>query len=324
MKPLAERDPFRIGLVALLVVALLGALVVGLSRASFGTRSYTAVLEHAAGLRAGESVEVHGVTVGKVREVRLVDRLVEVTFTVDRGIELGALSSASVKVATLLGTHYLDVDPAGGCCLAGPIPVERTTVPYNLQDVLDEGAGKLQELDPVVLARALSAVADTLGTSAEEIGPALQGVAALSEVVTRRGAQVSALLAAARSVSDQLSASSPDLVELMQQSNLVITELTSRREAIHTLLVETTALSEALSAVVDQTKDDLKPALTHLNRVIATLNDQDEKLTRTLDAMAPSVRYVANALGNGPWLSLHLPAPALPADDSRCGLGDCR
>jgi phospholipid/cholesterol/gamma-HCH transport system substrate-binding protein len=325
MKPLATRDPFKIGLVAILVLALLGLGVVVLSRASFGTRTYTAMLQHTAGLRAGEAVEVHGVVVGNVRRVELDGRSVKVTFTAKRKIELGALTTASVKVATLLGTHYLDVDPSGGCCLSGPIPLDRTSVPYNLQDVLDEGIGKLEDLDPAELAQALTAMADTMGGSQEEIGPALGGIAALSEVITKRGAQTTQLLRAARSVSDQLVRSSPDLVELMKQANLVITEITSRRQAIHTLLVETTTLSKALTAIVEQTKGDLQPALKDVNAVIATLNQQDARLQRALDTMAPAARYVANALGNGPWLSLKVHDPALPADDTLCTLrSDCR
>lgn len=63
--------------------------------------------------------------------------------------------------------------------------------------------------------------------------------------------------------------------------------------------------------------------------MIATLDRQDAKLQQTLDTMAPAVRYLANALGNGPWLSLDVHDPALPADDTLCSLaatpkGDCR
>ncbi len=40
--------------------------------------------------------------------------------------------------------------------------------------------------------------------------------------------------------------------------------------------------------------------------------------------MAPAVRYVANATGNGPWADLFVDTPALPADDFSCRLrGDC-
>ena len=52
MKPMNERDPFKIGLIALAIGALVGAGVVVLSVVNFGTSSYTAVLEHTGGLLA--------------------------------------------------------------------------------------------------------------------------------------------------------------------------------------------------------------------------------------------------------------------------------
>ena len=322
-KPLAARDPFKIGLVAIGVVGLMGAGVVGLSTASFGTDTHTAVLEHTAGLRAGESVEVHGVPVGKVRKVELQGHDVLVTFTLDSGIDMGDQTTAAVKVATLLGTHYLEIDPAGSGD-QDSIPLERTSVPYNLQDVLDQGHGKLEELDPVKLARALTTVSETFRAADGDIGPALTGVGALSDVVAKRSAQTGELLKAAQSVSDMLNADSADIVALMKDANLVISELTSRREAIHTLLVETKALADALTSIVDATNSDLAPALKDLDTVMTSLHQQDEKIQDVLSQMAPAVRYVANATGKGPYLNLWAQDPAIPADDQRCMTGDCR
>jgi len=324
VKPLSERDPFKIGLVAIAVLALLGVGVVLLSQANFGKKTYSAMLAQSAGLRAGESVEVHGVVSGKVKDVEIVGTSVRVDFTVSQDIRLGSQTSAEVKVATLLGTHYLEVDPQGSGALAGnTIPQARTAVPYNLQDVLNEGSAKLEQLDPKVLSQALASAADVIGSSKDQIGPAIEGVAALSDVIQKRNSQVAELLKASRSVSDQLTKSSPDLVELMKQATLVLNEITSRRDAIHTMLVETTRLSKALTSVIDQTKTDLKPALASLDSAIKALNKQSSTLTTAIDNLAPAARYVSNALGNGPWLDLNIHAPMLPADDQLCALGDC-
>jgi len=324
MKPLVARDPFRIGVVAIVCGALLGLVVLVLSVANFGTTSYTAVLEHTAGLRKGEDVQVHGVSVGRVTGIELVDKQVMVSFVVDDGIDLGSETSAEVKVSTLLGTHYLQVDPQGSGSLADDeIPLERTSVPYNLQDVLEGGTENLQALDAETLADALTAVSETLSASTGDIGPALQGVARLSEVVTTRSSQVGALLKSARSVADQLSDSSDDIVGLMEQTNLVVAEVTARREAIHRLLVETTGLSDALTAIVTQTREDLKPALQDINLALSSLNEEDEALKKVLDVMAPAVRYVANATGNGPYVDLFAHDPAFPADDQLCAMGSC-
>lgn len=324
-RTLAELDQFKVGVVALVLGALVTGGVVLLSSLSLGATTYTAVLEHTAGLRVSEDVQVHGVPVGEVTAIELGDRVVEVTFTLESGIDLGDETTAEVKVATLLGTHYLQVEPGGSGTLAGDtIPLERTSVPYNLQDVLEGGTAALDELDPELLARALTATSDALGSSGEEVGPALEGVALLSEVISGRSDQVGRLLKAARGVTDQLADGSDDLFGLMRSANLVIDEIVRRRDAIRTLLVQTKGFADALDAIVRETRADITPALRDLNLALSTLRKQDKQLRQVLETMAPAVRYVANAVGNGPYLDLFLQDPALPADDALCALGDCR
>jgi phospholipid/cholesterol/gamma-HCH transport system substrate-binding protein len=322
MKALEGRDPFRVGLVAIAAGAVIGLLVVVSSFVSFGARSYTAVLAQTAGLRAGEDVEVYGVPKGEVKSLELDGDRVLVRFVVDKDVDLGNRTTAAVKVATLLGTHYLALTPAGSGRLE-TIPLSRTSVPFNLQDVLEKGTANLQKLDPELLARALTEASRTLTATSDQIGPALTGVARLSEAVRSRSDQTGALLAAARGVTSQLAASSTDIVGLMRQANLVIGEITQRREAIHTLLVETTTLAANLAAVVDRTRKDTGPALRQLNAVLETLREEDATLKDVLEKIAPTVRYFANATGNGAWGDLWLEDPALPPDDVSCRLGGC-
>jgi phospholipid/cholesterol/gamma-HCH transport system substrate-binding protein len=322
MSALEGRDPFRIGLAAIAVGVVVAVLVVLSTVVTFGERTYTAVLAQTAGLRAGEDVEVYGVPKGEVKSVKLSGDTVVVRFVLDNGIDLGDRTTAAVKVATLLGTHYLAVTPAGRGRI-DRIPLARTSVPFNLQDVLEKGTANLEKLDPELLARALTEASKTLTASSQQIGPALTGIARLSELVQSRSDQTGALLAAARGVTTQLAASSTDIVALMRQATLVVEEITKRREAIHTLLVETTTLAGNLAAVVDQTQHDLGPAFKQLNGVLKTLRDEDSTLKDVLDKIAPTVRYFANATGNGAWGDLWLKDPALPPDDLSCRLGAC-
>lgn len=324
MKPLSARDPFKVGLAAIAVGGLMALVIAAFTFVPFGSHTYSAYLEQTAGLRAGEDVEVHGVPVGEIRSIELAGDKVRVRFTVKNSIKLGDRTSAEVKVATLLGTHYLAVDPAGSGSLE-EIPLSRTSVPYNLQDVLEKGTGNLQKLDPVLLAKALTETSKTLTATGENIGPALTGIARLSEAVQSRSGQTVELLTATRKVTDQLAASSGDITALMRQSNLVISEITKRREAIHTLLTETTQLARGLGGIIDDTEADIGPAYRQLNGVLKTLREQDATLKGLLDKIAPTVRYVANATGNGPWGDLWLESPAIPPNDLECKLkGGCR
>jgi len=322
MKPLGRRDPFRVGVAAIAAGAAVCLLVVLFTVVSFGTRSYTAVLAQTAGLRPGEDVEVYGVPKGKVKSVALDGDVVAVRFVLDKDVQLGNRSKAEVKVATLLGTHYLAVTPAGSG-RSTTIPLARTSVPFNLQDVLEKGTANLEQLDPELLARALTETSKTLTATNDQIGPALTGIARLSEAVQSRSQQTGELLAAARGVTSQLSASSTDIVALMRKANLVIGEITARRQAIHTLLTETTTLADNLGAVIDQTRQDMAPAFRQLNAVLSTLREEDATLKEVLGKIAPTVRYFANATGNGAWADLWLKDPAMPPDDLGCKLGGC-
>jgi phospholipid/cholesterol/gamma-HCH transport system substrate-binding protein len=324
VKRLENQDPFRLGLVAFAVGLLVCIVLVVVSIVPFGHSTYTAMIENTAGLKSGEDVEISGVSVGQVRSVSLDGDQVKVRFTVKNGIKLGSLTTGTVKVATLLGTHYFQLDPLGGGSLANDtIPVSRTSVPYNLQDVLDKGNSQLGKLDPVALANMLTAITDTIGPAEDDIGPALTGVARLSDAVAARSDQTGQLLTAAQSVTNQLSDSSADLIQLMKQTNLVVGEVTARRAAIHKLLVETTALSTNLTGVITRSRADIQPALSNLNLVLTTLRAQDKALKHVLDVMAPSIRYLTNASGNGPWVDLGAPAPAIPPDDVLCKMGNC-
>lgn len=324
MTPLSARDPFRVGVVALVVGGLVCAGVVVLSLSTFGKKDYTAVLAQTAGLRVGEDVSVHGVPAGTVKAVELAGDKVEVTFALERDIRLGDATTAEVKVATLLGTHYLEVDPGGDGELPGDrIPLSRTSVPFNLQDVLERGAEAVQELNPQVIARALTEASESMSASGEALGPALTGIARLSDAVSTRQGQTTQLLRAARRVTDQLSASTGDLLEMMRQADLVLDEVTRRRDAIDTLLTETTTLARNLRAITRDTEADLAPAFRKLNGVLGVLRSEKKQLVKLLDTAAPAVRYVANASGDGPWVQLWMYKSGLPADDTCTRLGVC-
>ena len=329
MKRIENRDPFKLGIVAIVIGLLFAVGVVVLSSVSFGKSSYTAYLAQSAGLKPKEDVQIAGVLVGEVKSVELAGlghcgpgtsattACVKVTFTVDSGVHLGAQTTADVKVATLLGTHLLAVTPTGTGSLPGDqIPLAQTTVPFNLQDVLNKGAQTLQQIDAQQLAKLLNTMTTELTPSTEAVGPALEGVVRLSTVIANRSGQIGDLLKAARSVTTQLSSSSGDLIALMQQTNLVVQEVTSRRQAIHLLLVETARLAQNVNAIITDTKADTGPALRALNGTLAQLRSADAQLRHVLDVMAPAGRYLANATGNGPWVDLFTCGSVLPPNDA--------
>ncbi|MFL6089103.1 MAG: MCE family protein [Aeromicrobium sp.] len=315
-------NPFRIGVAAFVALGVLGGLILIISVIPFGANTYHAELEHTAGLRAKEGVQIAGVEVGEIKSLKVVGSHVDVVFTADKDIPLGAQTTAAVKVGTLLGTHYLALHPEGSGTLPDDtIALSRTSVPFNLQDVIDQGTGAVNELDGAKIAESLSVVGDTLKAAGPSLGPAFEGVSRVSQLITKRDDQIGDLLAASRSISKQLADSTGDLTQLMRQSNLVIEELVHRRKAIRNLLSSVSSITATLDGILADNADELGPMLKDLDTVTAVLNARDAQLKTALHNLAVTARYFANATGDGPFVNLYIP-DNIP-NKARCGLAGC-
>ena len=125
--------------------------------------------------------------------------------------------------------------------------------------------------------------------------------------------RINLLLTNLQRVSSVLDARDQDIVDLMQQSDTLFQALVARRQAVHNLLVSTSSLSKELTTLIRQSRADLKPALTHLDSVVAVLNKNEDNLDNSLRLMAPFYRVFANTLGGGPWFDTYIqnmpPAP---------------
>ena len=93
----------------------------------------------------------------------------------------------------------------------------------------------------------------------------------------------------------------PRTISVYEGSDVLFRALVARREAVHDLLVSSTTLSKELTLLIDQSREDLKPALAHLENVVAVLNKNEDNLDSSLRLMAPFYRVFANTLGTGPW-----------------------
>ncbi len=134
MKSFAERNRLAIGTVGIVVVAAVALAALQYQRLPFfnqGTR-VSAYFADAGGLRTGNTVEVSGYPVGKVSSISLDGPGVLVEFKVDTDVRLGNRTEVAIKTKGLLGSKFLDVTPRGDGRLDSPIPIERTTSPYQL------------------------------------------------------------------------------------------------------------------------------------------------------------------------------------------------
>lgn len=304
-KPFRERNPITVGAASLAVILMLliAAFKAGDLPLIGGGDTYYADFTDASGIRPNDEVRVAGVRVGKVTAVDLHDGKVRVAFKVKTDSPFGTTSGAEIKVKTLLGSMFLSLDPAGPGQLqkGSVIPASRTRSAYDVVKAFSGLATRAEDIDTDQLAKSFDTLAQATSTTPKAFQDALRGVAAISRNVAKRDDQLNTLLGNLHDVSGILANRDDDIVDLMRQGDVLLRALVARRESIHQLLVSTTQLSQELTGLVNDTRADLKPALTDLDSVVKLLVKNQTNIDDSLRLMAPFYRVFSSTLGNGPW-----------------------
>jgi phospholipid/cholesterol/gamma-HCH transport system substrate-binding protein len=304
--PFRDRNPVVIGAVGLSVIAAMLLLAFNIDDLPLlAGRSYSAALTEAGGLKPGDDVRIAGVKVGKVTAVGLDGDHVRVDFRVGRSTRLGDKTTASVRIKTILGQKFLAVEPAGSGELH-EIPVGRTTPAYDVVEAFSDLGTTTGAIDTDQLAQALDTVSTTFRDSPEEVRAAVDGLGRLSRTIASRDAELRQLLEHANGVTGVLAARNKELVALLGDGDLLLQELRKRREAIHTLLVSTVTLSRELTGLVRDNRAAIRPALANLEKVLATLQANQDNLDRSIKLLAPFVRVFADTTGNGRWFDTYI------------------
>lgn len=308
IKPLSQRGPVLVGLIGTMIVTCVVIAAFEYNKLPFinDYNNYSAYFSEAGGIKPASSVRVSGMGVGRVSDIRLDGTKVRVGFTVRKGIELGDRTEAAIKTETILGAKMLELTPRGEGRLAGPIPLERTTSPYDLPDALGDLTTTISGLDTAQLSSALTTLAETFKETPPDLRPALQGVARFSETLNNRDAQLRSLLGNASKVSAVLGRRSQQIAGLVANSNALLAALLDERDSLDALMNNLTAVSHQVSGLVDDNRTQLKPALDKLNGVLEILDNRKEDIQRTLPKFKRYAMSFGECLGSGPFFKAYV------------------
>ncbi|WP_345783234.1 MCE family protein [Actinomycetospora termitidis] len=324
MKPFRKRNPIIIGAVSLLVLVLL-------ILASLNIRdlpligqgaTYTARFGEAAGVQPDDDVRVAGIRVGTVTDVALDGNDVVISFKAPDAW-IGDQTRASIEIKTLLGQKYIALDPEGGEALNPDvaIPRSRTTAPFDVIQAFSDLTTTVEGLNTDQLGTSLDTLSQTLDGASGPIRPALDGLSRLSRTISSRDQELAKLLANTRATTQVLADRNRDVELLIQNGNLLLGELRSRKAAIDDLLNGTIALSNQLRGLVADNRATLGPTLDSLNGVLTTLQANSANLENGIRLLAPFVRVFANVVGNGRWFDAYI-CNLDPPLDVDCNTGD--
>jgi phospholipid/cholesterol/gamma-HCH transport system substrate-binding protein len=310
-KSFSSRNPTPIGAIGL--VFLLVLLVAAFNAAKLpligGGTEYSAYFTESANLKANDNVLIAGIKVGTVQDVEIITskNLVKATFTVKNGY-VGDESRVDIKLKTLLGAKYLSIESMGREKQDHDktIPVSRTTTPYDIYPAFTALTGQIQDINTADLSKSFRTLAEDFQGTPDEVRPVVTGLARLSTTIASRDQALRTLLSRANTVTGTLAERDQDLTRLISDGNLLLQELNARRDAIHSLFINTQTLSTQLRGLVSDNQKTIGPLLNSLDKILTLLQNNEDSLDRGLSLLGPFYRVFNNVIGNGRWFDNYI------------------
>ncbi|ONF66980.1 MCE family protein [Amycolatopsis keratiniphila] len=315
MRSFGAVDPVKVALAGLTTMALgmAAALNADALPVIGGGTTYSAEFSDAGGLRADNDVRIAGVKVGKVSEIDLEGDRVLVSFRV-KDAWVGDATSASIQIKNVLGQKYLALDPRGEAILdpGEPIPLRRTTAPYDVLEAFRDLSKTVDAIDVGQLAKSFDTISATFADTPADVRSALDGIAKLSGTIASRDRQLRTLVANTRQVSQTLVDRDTEAQRLIEDGNALLRAISTRQQAIKDLLDGSKRLATALDGIIADNDGQLGPVLEQLDRLTSMLQRNQDSLAKGIAAFAPAIRVLTNVAGNGRWIDGYLCGLVLP------------
>lgn len=309
MKSFRERNPVPIAVLGLVGIVAAGLLTFYSNSLPFLSHvtDYSAQFHDASGLKADDDVRVAGVRVGNIDSISLDHTVVRVHFHLS-GVWIGDLTTAAIKIKTLLGQEYLALDPHGTTRQDPhrPIPVSRTTTPIDVSAALSGLARTTGAIDTKQLASSFEVLAQTFADTPAAVQASLKGLRALSQTIASRDAGLRQLAANSATITATLVTDNTAVSQLITDGGQLLDELHARSAAITQLLTGTTLFAKQLTGLAHDNGARLGPALAQLTKVTDVLLANKTHLEMALRLIGPYYSMLTDATGSGHWLDVYL------------------
>jgi phospholipid/cholesterol/gamma-HCH transport system substrate-binding protein len=329
-RSLLDLDRRAMGLVGLV---LLGALVaasfaIGTVGLLQDTYEMSGVFDDVGGLREGAAVEVAGVQVGTVTSIDpdFERGQVVVGWEVDDGVDVAADASAEIRPSTLLGGSVVRLWGPVRSPLAADldveerrIPLERTSTPTNIVDLVDDTTSTLAELDTDLVDEVVGQLGTVLDGVGDELPELFGHLGQLADVMESGAEDIEQLVDDGEVLTRAVLDREEELDRLLVSAQRLLAELTDRRDELALVLGDGHDLVVRLTDLLADRAEDLADVSADLHTAVEMVGGLEEQTNRTLSYLGPGFEQLATARGeSGDWVEFVAPSlgPFTTDDDS--------
>lgn len=306
-------------LIALVTVLAFAASACGLIG---GESPYTIQVElsRSFNLFPGSPVRVLGVDVGKVSDVHVDPEreTVLVDLVIDGTRDLPAEASAIVIPQSLLGERYVQIFPpytGGGTLEEGStIPVDRTTVPAEFDEVLESLNKFVSGIDDKEFARFVTNLATAVEGRGEELGKTIDSASLAVDILRENDQDIVALATRLSDLNDTLNTRTDAIGLIIEDWNTATRSLADDREELDAALNGLVRITEQLSGVLGAHRGNLQEDIETLTRVGRTASRNLDQVALLILSSAELFRHATRVIDfEKNWLPLLNHDSELPA-----------
>ncbi|HEX9889528.1 MAG TPA: MCE family protein [Nitriliruptorales bacterium] len=298
-------------LVPLLVVL---ALVAAGCSALGSVGSYTVHAEFAKtyNLFPGSPVRLLGVEVGKVADLHVSSQreTVLVDLVIEDHVTLPADVGAVIIPQSLLGERYVQLGPphTEGPSLdeGGTIPVERTQIPAEFDEILESLNRFVGGLDKDEFARFISNLADVVDGRGQSIGRTIDQTHQAIKALRDTDDELVSLVSRLADLNGTLSTRDQAIAQLLRDWNTVASTIVDEQDDLDRALSGLLRLTTQVAGLLETHRTDLQADVATLARVTRTVDRNIDEIARMILWGAELFRHAQRVVkrSSGGWLPL--------------------
>ena len=288
------------------------------------TYSIYGIFSAAGGVAPNQEVTYRGVQVGRVGKMTLTEDAVRIEMVIGSNYKIPREgTTARVLFKSAVGEQFIDLLPVADDApffrRGDVIPLERTSIPVQIETLLRELDGVLKSIDPQALGTLIHEAGQGLTGHGKDLRDAILALDVLTRIGAARSDEIGGLIGSGADIQESFNSTREDFVSGARSLRAVLEVLEARRAELERTLKATAALDTEIIALLDHRRAELNRILADLGTVVrishAHLGDLDKTLTYLGPFLGDAVKafsapyYVFNLVTN-------LEKPPCPYDPS--------
>jgi phospholipid/cholesterol/gamma-HCH transport system substrate-binding protein len=281
------RDPRLWGANALVIATILGLVAAALYISPAGNKIVTFYTDDASSISPGITVRMAGIIVGKVKDLSIEPERVRVRATVQGSAFVGDQSNVQVRMLTVVGGYYVNIDSLGNTPLGDrAIPADRVVLPYSLVRALADTTKLTEHVQTAPINQSLNEIQQGLtGPNLESISSIVNAGTKLTETLEHQRGQITEILNLSDDYIEHLSNYRGQLEQMIEKVAILEQTLVLYGKGFDGAIVGLGKLVQRLGAIgkfYDNHRDKFIAKLVHWQQIVQTWADRTGLVVRIL------------------------------------------